>query len=353
MNYTINDILGSPQIISAVIDRAKAVESDRPFWRDYLSFREVDADIFATAYGSKSAVRMGSVISPFSEKPLRGREGLVSGTLRVANLGDRFQMDNARLEQMQTIVNRLNKSGMDANSVNEVTDYLVGDFSELVLAPEKRIDKLLADLMLTGAASITLKDNPNGVQVLDIEIPTNKEEAKTTDKGKLFILLQKLATKYRRYRYKEVVMSNETFAKYFMLSDEFTALFKQKLGTNEASVRGLLTIDMLSALFQSFGLPRVRVVSQFVRTLNDEDIPMLEEGKIALIPEGNLGYLRWKRTYEAGDRVPGKVYTEANGGLLVSTERNSKGRFMEYECKWVPELTQARAIVNIDLTKAI
>ena len=242
---------------------------------------------------------------------------------------------------------------MDANSVSEVTDYLVGDFSELVLAPEKRIDKLLADLMLTGAASITLKDNPNGVQVLDIEIPTNKEEAKTTDKGKLFILLQKLATKYRRYRYKEVVMSNETFAKYFMLSDEFTALFKQKLGTNEASVSGLLTIDMLSALFQSFGLPRVRVVSQFVRTLSDEDIPMLEEGKSALIPEGNLGYLRWKRTYEAGDRVPGKVYTEANGGLLVSTERNSKGRFMEYECKWVPELTQARAIVSIDLTKAI
>ncbi len=353
MNYTINDILGSPQIIGAVIDRAKAVQNDQPFWRDYLSFRETNSDIFATAYGAKSAVRMGSVIDAYSEKPIRNRQGLVEGTLQVANLGDRFQMDNARLEQMQTLIDRLNRSGMDANSVREVTDFLVDDFNELVLAPEKRMDKVLSDLMLNGSASITLKDNPQGVQVLDLEMPTNKEEAKTTDKGKLFTLLQKLATKYRRYRYREVLMSNETFAKYFMLSDEFKALFKQKLGTNEATVTGLLTIDMLSALFVSFGLPKVRVVSQFVRTLNDEDIPMLEEGKIAFVPEGNLGYMRWKRTYESGDRVPGKVYTESEGGVLVATERTNKGRFMEYECKWVPELTQARAIVNIDLTKAI
>lgn len=353
MNYTINDILGSPQIISAVIDRAKAVENDRPFWRDYLSFREVGADIFATAYGSKSAVRMGSVISPFSEKPIRGREGLVSGTLRVANLGDGFQMDNDRLEELQLMIRRLNENGMDANSVNEVTDHLVGDFREVILAPEKRIDKLLADLMLTGAASITLKDNPNGVQILDIEIPTNKEEAKTTDKGKLYMLFQKLATKYKRYAYQEMVMSNETFAKYFMMSDEFTALFRQKLGSNEASVSGLLTEEMLSALFKTIGLPRVRVMSQYVTTLADEAIPLMEEGKVALIPQGELGKLRYKPTYEASDKVPGKSYTEAEGGLLVSTARTSKGRFMEYECKWVPEIKQARSIVSIDLTKAI
>lgn len=349
-NYTLNEILGNPQIVGAVIDRSKVTEGDRPFWRDYLTFREVNSDIFATAYGAKSAVRMGSVIDAYSEKPVRGRDGLTQGTLQVATLGDRFQMDNARLEQLQALIDRLNRNQMDAASVTEITDFLTDDFRELILAPEKRMDKLLADLLVNGAASITLKDNPKGVQVLDLEIPTEKAKATGADKGKVFAFLQKLATKYRRYRYKEIVLSDATFNKFFMLSDEFKALFKSKLGTNEATVSGLLTPEMLSALFKSFGLPSVRVVANYVRTIDDQELPLLEEGKMAFIPEGQLGYLRWKETYESTDPVPGITYTRSEGGVLVATERNKRGRFMEYECKWVPEITQARSVISVDVT---
>lgn len=339
--------------MGAVIDRTRAVEQDRPFWRDYLTFRETTQGIFKTAYGSKSAVRMGSVIDAFSNKPLRGREGLTPGTLEVASLGDRFQMGNDRLEGMKDLIARLNSSGMSAESVNEITNFLVDDMRELLLAPEKRMDKVLSDLFLNGVASIKVKDNPKGVEILDIEIPSNVEKATALDKGKVFQMLQKLATKYKRYAYREILMSNETFTKYFMLSDEFKALFKAKLGESEMSVSGLVTEAMLTALFVSVGLPPVRVVSNFVRDLNDKDIPMLEEGKIAFIPRENVGFMRWKETYESTDAVPGKVYVRSEGGILISTKRTDEGRFMEYECQWVPEIKEAKAIVSVDLTAVL
>ena len=114
--YTINDILSSPQILSAVIERARATENDAPFWQDYLDFQMVSSDIFATAYGSKSGARMGSVIADYSNKPLRGREGLVPGQLQVANLGDRFQLGRDDLENLQNLINRMNATGMEAGS---------------------------------------------------------------------------------------------------------------------------------------------------------------------------------------------------------------------------------------------
>ncbi len=348
--YTVNDILGSPQIVTSVIDRARAVEQDKPFWRDYLRFQETTQALFKTAYGSKSAVRMGSVLADYGNKPLRGREGLTPGVLEVATLGDRFQMGKDRLEQLQDLIARMTASGMSAESVTEVTNFLVDDFRELLLAPEKRMDKVLSDLLLTGASSIRVKDNPKGVEILDIEIPSNAEKATGPDKGKVFQMLQKIATKYKRYAYREILMSNETFTKYFMLSDEFKALIKVKLGTSETSMTGLLTVGMLTALFGTVGLPPVRVVSNFVRDLSDTDIPMLEEGKIAFVPRTELGFMRWKETYESKDNVPGKVYSRNEGGLLVSTERTNEGRFMEYECKWVPEIKEAKAIVSVDLT---
>ena len=350
--YTINDILSSPQVLSSVIDRARAVEQDTPKWRQYLTFQETPAETFRTAYGSKSAVRMGSVISDYANKPLRNREGLTPGILSVANLGDRFQMGKDRLELLSNLLARLNADGLTAQSVDEISNFLVDDVRELTLAPEKRMDKVLFDLLTTGTAEIKLKDNPKGVQVLDIEVPVNKETAKSSDKGHILGFIQTLVTKYKRYKYREIVMSNETFVKYFMNSDEFKVYAKATMGDLEAKLSGILTEPMLSGIFANFGLPAVRVVSNYVRTIADEDIPLLPEGKIAIIPSANLGYMRWKRTYETIDRVPGKTYIEREGGLLISTERTNEGRFTEYECMWVPEIREARSVVAVDLTAA-
>ncbi|MDY3100998.1 MAG: hypothetical protein SOW44_06650 [Porphyromonas sp.] len=351
--YTINDILSSPQILSSVIDRANAVEQDTPMWRNYLTFQETTAKTFKTAYGSKSAVRMGSVISDYANKPLRSRESLTPGVLSVADLGDRFQIGKDRLELLSNLLARLNTDGLTTQSVTEISDFLVDDMRELPLAPEKRMDKILFDLITTGAAEIKLKDNPDGVQILDIEIPVNKEKAQSSDKGAILKFLQTLVTKYKRYRYREIVMSNETFIKYFVNSDEFKSYFKATMGNLEAKLNGILTEPMLNGLFTQLGLPSVRVISNYVRTIADEDIPLLPEGKVALIPSARLGYMRWKRTYETIDRVPTKTYVEREGGLLISTERTNEGRFTEYECMWVPEITEARSIVSIDLTAAI
>lgn len=350
--YTVNDILGNAQILSAVIDRSRAIETDRPFWRDYLTFQRVNAKIFKTLYGAKSGVRMGTVLSEYANKPLRGRDNLATGTLHLANLGDRFQMGKDRLELLADLVEELNRNGMTNESVADVTNFLVDDMRELILAPEKRIDKVLADLLTSGSASIKHADNPNGIEILDIEIPSNAEKAKSNDRGKVLKYLQTIAAKYRRYSYREVLMSNETFVKYFMTSEEFNTLFKSKIGASEASVTGFITEAFLSAIFQQVGLPPVRVVRDHVALVTNETMPLLPEGKLAFVPTGELGRLRYKNVYEATDQIPGKTYVQSEGGLLISTSRTDEGRFMEYEALWVPEITQARAIVSVDLSAA-
>lgn len=342
MVLTLESILKNPQIVGAVIDRTRARLDDPIQWERYLDFQNTTSRVFKSIQGNSSAVRMGSIIDKHSGKPIRGRKGLREGILEVADLGDKMQMDRARLDSLAAML----ASGIQ--DANEIADFLVEDFREMVLAPHKRMDKVVGDLVSTGHAQVKEADNSKGVKVLDLSI--NMATAKTTseNKGKLMPFLQKLASEYSHLGFGVIEMSQETFFNRFATSKEFSATFKQKLGDSEVVASGILSEEAVSALFRTMGLPPVRVVNAKVEDINGAKYDVFTKDRLTFMPNGKIGKMRWHLPYEATDPVPNKAYSQQAGGHLISSWRTDEGRFIEYSAEWVPEINASR-MLNVEL----
>lgn len=349
MELTIDGILGHAGFVKAVADRALATERNKIILTRYLSFEATPTRLFKSLYGTTSAVRMGSVIDRNAGKVLRNRAPMGEATLEVADMGDRFQMDNDRLEKLKFIIDQVNAGRLGADAVvNTLTD----DFLELSIAPYKRMEKVTFDLLFHGKAEVKISDNPKGVSILDMELPIIKVETKAGDKDHLVEFLVDLRNKYSHLNFGTMEMSQATFFKYFAKSSELMAKYKISLGGGDVSVSGIIPLDAVNAIMTSLGLPPIRVVNNIVTDLSGATSPLCPDDKIVFLPDGELGKVRHFRPYELSDPVPNKVYSSLAGDHMISTERTNEGRFIEYGCSWIPEIRLPKHIISVDL-KAI
>lgn len=347
MNLTIDNFLGSEAYIGAVVDRAFASERDQILLTNYLSFEATRSRTFNSLYGVTTATRMGSVIDRNAPKPLRGRKPLGKATLEVADMGDRFQMDNDRLEQLRYLTDRLNRSEVNAEAV---TNFLVEDFRELALAPYKRMEKVLFDLLYNGSASVALSDNPKGVSILDMNLPVITEKAKKEDKDHIIDFLVNVRNKYSYLNFGTMEMSQATFLKHFSRSSELMGKYKVAQGGTEVSITGTVPLQAVNAMLESLGLPTIRVITNIVTDLTGAQSPLAPDDKIVFLPSGELGKVRHYKPYELDDRIQGKTYSVREGDHMISVQRTDEGRFLEYGCSWIPEIRLPKHIVSIDLT---
>lgn len=346
----IDSLLGDPEFIALVVNKAyESVGNNAIGWKRYLSFEETRDRVFKSIYGTIGAIRMGSINDRGAPKPLRGRRGLGQMTLEVADLGDRMQMDNDRLEMLRSLSERYSNGSVKAI---DIVNFLVTDFQELALAPHKRIDKILGDLISTGQSSVKLSDNPNGVQIIDMSIPIIKEKTQASDKGKLLIFLQNLVAAHSHLNFGVIEMNRKTFVNFFGRGEEFMNTHKLILGSAEVSYGGMLTEEHINNLFTSVGLPKIHINDEMVTDLNGKTYSVYADNRITLMPAGEIGKLRFRRPYEATDPVVGKVYTHLEGGMFISTQRTDEGRFIECGAEWVPEVRASKGMINIDLSKS-
>lgn len=347
MNITIDGLLGKPEYISAVLERSLANQRDEIIIGRYLGFDPTTSRVFKSIYGTTTAVRMGSVIDKSAGKPLRGRRSIGDATLEVIDLGDRFQMDNDRLERLQSLVNGLNKGAVSADVV---TNFLVEDFKEVSIAPYKRIEKIAFDLLYNGKASVTMEDNPQGVQIVDMDLPIYTEKAKANDKDHLIEFLVSIVNKYSYLKFATMEMNQATFLKFFAKSPELLGKYKVRDGGTEVEITGTVPLGAVNAMLEALDLPTIRVVKNVVTDTNGKDYSLCPDNKIVFLPAGQIGNIRHKAPYELSDRVGGKTYTVLAGDHMVTSERTNEGRFIEYECHWVPEIIVPKRIVSVDLT---
>lgn len=347
MNITIDGLLGKPEYISAIVERSLANQRDEIILDRYFGFDPTLSRVFKSLYGTTTSVRMGSVIDKSAGKPIRGRRSIGEATLEVIDLGDRFQMDNDRLERLQSLVNSLNRGIVSADVVN---NFLVEDFKEVSTAPFKRIEKIAFDLLYNGKASVKLEDNPLGVQVVDMELPILSEKAKAADKDHLIEFLVSIVNKYSYLRFATMEMNQATFLKFFAKSPELLGKYKVTQGGTEVEIKGTVPLSAVNAMLEALDLPTIRVVKNMVTDLNGNDYSLCPDNKIVFLPAGQIGNIRYKSPYELSDRVGGKTYTVLRGDHMIASERTNEGRFIEYECHWVPEIVVPKRIVAIDLT---
>lgn len=347
MNITIDGLLGEPKYISAVLERSLANQRDEIIIGRYLGFDSTTSRVFNSIYGTTTAVRMGSVIDKNAGKTLRGRRSVGKATLEVIDLGDRFQMDNDRLERLQSLVNGLNKGSV---SSDVVTNFLVEDFNEVSIAPYKRMEKITFDLIYNGKASVTIEDNPQGVQVVDMDLPIYTEKAKANDKDHLIEFLVSIVNKYSYLKFATMEMNQATFLKFFAKNPELLGKYKVTQGDTSVEITGTVPLRAVNAMLEALSLPTIRVVDNMVTDLNGKDYSLCPDNKIVFLPAGKIGNIRHKAPYELSDRVAGKTYTVLAGEHMVTSERTNEGRFIEYECHWVPEIIVPKRIVSVDLT---
>ena len=355
MNLTIQTLFTDPMIMNAVIDRVLQTRLDKIYWQQYGSFLETKTRVFKTYLGTVTGIVAGSIIGKNDQKPIRERRSLGSGYTEIAYLGDRYQMDIERLSQLQDILDKFNAANTaDQNVIlNEMIDLIFDDYRQILLAPHKRMDIVVGELLMTGKAQVHLADNKENIELLDIDLPFHVLTPESAVKNKFISYLQqeiqKLKAKYGMFA--KMIMSRGTFMKNIVGASEFGDKFNMILGEREFMVNaGLVTDQMASSVFTGIGLPAIEIKEDYVENQAGENIQIYADDRITLLQTDNVMRMRHHRPYVMTDPVPGRTYTQAEGQMSICNYRDEEGRYMEYTAEWIPEFIAPNKIVNIDLS---
>lgn len=354
MVLTIETLFNDASVIKAIIDRVQQTKLDTIYWKKYLDFEQTLSRTFKTYLGTITGVKMGSVIGKNANKPIRQRKALGSGYGEVAFLGDRFQMDNDRLDMLKSLIDKYNsvKTADQVSAMNTIIDYITDDLRQVLLAPHKRMDYVVGQLRSTGKASVKNADNPQGIELLDITLPVLSYTPASGDKTNFISYLKEkyniVKAKYGVYGVME--MSQSTFDSYILGSAEFSNTYKMILtNADMALAGGLITPEMASKVFAGIGLPLIRVVDEYVEDQDGNNLATFSDKRITLLQQDKIGKMMFHEPYEISDPIAGKTYTRSEGGMFISQKRDDEGRYMEYGAEWIPNITAPQKIVNLDL----
>lgn len=365
MTLTIQTLFNEPAIVGAVINRVLQTRKDTIYWMQYLDFRRTTTRVFKDYIGSVRGVMAGSINSRFGEKPIRERQNMGNGVGEIAYLGDRYQMPVDRLSDLQDLIDKYNAANAagQVSALNEIIAFIYDDYRQVMLAAHKRMDLVVGSLLMTGKAVVRNKDKAQSEQgateFLDIELPMNfitPQNSDVTDGGKkklVTFLMRKLDAIAPDFgKYAKMVMSRGTFVKHIIGSSEFGDMFKMQLGQNQLYLStGLITSDLASQLFTGIGLPAIEIKEDYVKEQNGKNVQVYADNRITLLPQDKIGYMRFHTPYEQTDPVPGMTYSPAGeGDMLVASNRDHNGRYLEYTAEWIPQIADPTLITNIDLS---
>ncbi len=359
MLLTIDKLFSDAGIVSAVINRVLQTRKDAIYWQQYLDFRKTTTRVFKDYIGSVQGVMAGSVISQYGKKPIRERENIGTGYGEIAYLGDAYQMSVDRLSELQDLIDKYNasKTAEQNTALQDVIDFVYDDYRQVLLAAHKRMDLVVGSLLMTGEASVQNKDNaPSGVELLNIELPLHKIVPQAADKGHFVTYLQNTVNKLKADYgiFAKMLMSRETFTKAIIGSADFGTKFEMLLGSNKFyTSAGLITSAMASEVFTGVGLPAIEIKEDYVNDQSGTSKSVYADGRITLLPQDKVGYMRFHTPYEATDPVPNRTYSRGDGEMLISSERDGNGRYLEYSAEWIPQISHPNKIVNFDLSAMI
>ncbi|WP_319505104.1 hypothetical protein [Bacteroides graminisolvens] len=358
MVLTIETLFNDANVISAIIRRVTQTRKDAIYWMQYLDFRRTTTRVFKDYIGSVTGVMAGSINSRYGEKPIRERRNIGSGYGEIAYLGDRYQISIDRLSDLQDLIDKYNvaKPANQSSALNEIINFIYDDFRQVMLAAHKRMDLVVGSLLMTGKAVVKNKDkrdDASAPDLLEIELPFKFITPTAEVKTKFITYLQEQVNSLKADygTFSKMVMTRGTFIKNIVGSSEFGDHYKQVLGSNQMYLStGLLNSALASEVFTGIGLPAIEIKEDYVKDQTGKNQAVYADGRITLLPQDKIGYMRFHTPYEATDPVPGRTYTQADGNMLISQVRDNNGRYLEYTAEWIPQISNPTEIVNFDLS---
>jgi hypothetical protein len=260
---------------------------------------------------------------------------------------------------LRSLIDKFNeaKTADQQRAMNDIVAYITDDLRQVLLAPHKRMDIVMGDLRSTGKASVKLADNPEGIELLDMELPVKEITPAASDKANFISYLKELVEGLRTTigQFAVLEMNRATFNKNIVGSAEFQNTYKMIFSNAQfATAAGLITVDMANQVFSGIGLPPIRIVDDLVAKEDGTNVKTFADNRITLLTQDKIGKMMWHTPYEITDPIPLKVYTRSEGGMYISNVRTEEGRFMEYGAEWIPNISnpQRMVILNLDTMNA-
>lgn len=260
------------------------------------------------------------------------------------------------MSELQDILDKFNTANTaDQRTIlDEIIDFIVDDYRQVLLAPHKRMDIIVPELLMTGKTEVHLADNKENITILDIALPFHflTPDAAAKDRFITYLQEQLAALRSKFGVFSKMIMSRGTFYKHIVGSAEFGETFKMILGNNQFYVGGsLITSQMASQVFTGIGLPAIEIKEDYVEQQDGTNKQLYADDRITLLYSDKVLDMRHHKPYVMTDPVPGRNYASSDGQMSICNYRDEEGRYMEYTAEWIPEFKAPNKIVNIDLSR--
>ncbi len=361
MKSIIEEIL-DPKGFDAFVNEQMKLSTYVPEWEKEMDTDYSESKSFNEVIASYTAAYAASVIEKNAEKPLQNMPNLgeLSGT--IARYGDRFQLDNDRLDRVLFLEGRYRGRAGNLTEVQKTAEYakvvkfLFDPYEKAAVAPHKRIDQLYYQGLSNGAFTVSLANNPNGIQftvdlgVTQYQIANGGVIWSTTGTSNPVKDVQTVLNVMRGKgkRVTSLEMTPTTFQK-LAASNSIKNLFTSKIPSGEVAPSGVVTLDMLNQYFTVIGLPTIVLKEIFIAKPDGTVENVFKDDRIVFRTGAQVAKLLIADSVEGKLPLPNRVYTTYKDNL-ISQWRSEQGQFIEYEMWALPVFTGRDdfAILKVD-----
>lgn len=348
----------------AFISENMRLSSYVPLWKSEVSDVEyTSTKNFSTYTASYSAAMVASIIEKNAEKPITEMEalGLINGS--ISRMGDRFQLDNDRLERLFEMEDRFRRR--DTNFTQEkrqseyakIVKFLFDPYEKAAIAPHKRLDMLYFEGLSDSTFTVNLANNPQGIQLstpidlgiqkYGVSVVWNAGNADTM-KGIEDIKAVCNALKAKGRIVTRLRMTENTFNK-LQASAQFNAQVKMTLGTLQVAPVGLLPLPLVNQYLTGLQLPPISIEEHYVSNRDRTLVNMFKDDRVVFQCAPTVAKMMVSDPLELRAPLPNRKYSSYEDNL-ISMYINETGRFTEYEMWGLPVFddTDNLAIMKVD-----
>ncbi len=361
--------ISDQEAFDAFIEENMRLSSYTPLWKQEVEDTEYSSTKnFSTYTAAYGAAMVASIIDKNAEKPISQMDAIGQITGSIARMGDRFQLDNDRLEKLLQMEDRFRNRSANFTETRRLEEYmkivkfLFDPYERAAIAPHKRIDSLLFEAISNGTMTVNLANNPQGIQLptaLDLGIKKFGTKGTIWNQANIATMtpiqdLQavvnaqkaagRLVTKFR--------MTQNTFNT-LTASNQFNTSVKLTLGQLEVDPVGLLSLDKVNLYITGLGLPPIQIEEKYVMQRDGTVVNMFQDNRVVAQSAPKVSKVVVSDSVELRLPIPNKVYTTYEDNL-ISQYRTEQGRFIDYEMWALPVLHGADnlAIFNTQILQS-
>jgi len=340
-----------------------------PLWQSEVEDTEyTSTGNFSTYTASYGAAMVASLIEKNADKPLSELDAIGQITGSIARMGDRFQLDNDRLETLLQMEDRFRRKEATFSETQHKTEFLkivkflFDPYERAAIAPHKRLDMMLFEAISNGTITVNSNNNPKGITLptpLDLGIAKFGTQGLVWNAANIAgmkavedftFVINQMKTKGRIVQ--KLRMTQATFNK-LTASNQFNSSVKLTVGNLEVNPVGLLSLENVNRYLTSLQLPAIQIEEKYVKLQNGTMINMFHDDRVVFQCAASVSKMVLKDPLESRLPLPNRQYSTVSDNL-ISQYITERGRFVEYEMLGMPVVSGGEdlAILLVDTTNA-